>query len=222
MTTNTQRAPAGTQCAGRRAMNAMVAAQQALFDDADGGPPGLRYEPEFIDADEEHALLDAIRVLPFREAEYRGYTAKRRIVSYGAGYDFDANELRAAPPLPAFLHPLRARVARWIDVPPGQITHGLVTEYRPGTQLGWHRDVPDFATVVGISLGTPCRMRFRPYPPRPGQRAFALELAPRSLYVLAGAARWKWQHGIAPTTGLRYSITFRTLGERARRPASHA
>jgi alkylated DNA repair dioxygenase AlkB len=172
--------------------------------------------------DDERALLDAIRELPFREAEYRGYTAKRRIVSYGAGYDFDANELRPAPAMPDFLHPLRSKVAERIGMPPEHVTHALVTEYRPGTQLGWHRDVPDFALVVGISLGTRCRMRFRPYPPRTGQRVFVLELEPRSMYVLAGAARWKWQHGIAPTPGLRYSITFRTLGERARRPVADA
>jgi alkylated DNA repair dioxygenase AlkB len=62
-------------------------------------------------------------------------------------------------------------------------------------------------------------MRFRRYPPRRGERAFVLELAPRSMYVLAGEARWKWQHGIAPTPGLRYSITFRTLAAGARTPA---
>ena len=110
---------------------------------------------------------------------------------------------------------LRAKVARRLSVAAEAFSHALVTEYRPGTALGWHRDVPDFALVVGISLGTPCRMRFRPYPPRRGAAVFALELAPRSLYVLAGEARWQWQHGIAPTPGLRHSITFRTLSARA-------
>jgi hypothetical protein len=58
-------------------------------------------------------------------------------------------------------------------------------------------------------------MRFRPYPPRRGAAVFALDLAPRSLYVLAGEARWQWQHGIAPTPALRHSITFRTMSARA-------
>jgi len=199
-------------------METTTAEQQALFDDVQAGPPGLRYERGFIGADEERQLLEVIRTLPFHEAEYRGYTAKRRIVSYGAGYDFDANELRPAPPVPAFLHPLRAKVAQRVGISAEGVTHALVTEYRPGTQLGWHRDVPDFALVAGVSLGTACRMRFRPYPPRRGDPVFVLELAPRSMYVLADAARWNWQHGIAPTPGLRYSITFRTLSARARRP----
>lgn len=199
-------------------MTSTAAEQRTLFDAASGGPPGLRYEPEFIDADEERRLLQVIATLAFQEAEYRGYTAKRRIVSYGAGYDFDANVWRPAPPVPAFLHPLRAQVAQRLGLEAEALRRALVTEYRPGTQLGWHRDVPDFATVVGISLGSACRMRFRPYPAQRGSRVFALELAPRSLYVLAGAVRWQWQHGIAPTPALRYSITFRTLAPRARRP----
>ena len=54
-------------------------------------------------------------------------------------------------------------------------------------------------------------MRFRRYPHRAGARGgFALDLAPRSIYVLAGDARWQWQHAISPTKTLRYSITFRT------------
>jgi len=43
-----------------------------------------------------------------------------------------------------------------------------VTEYREGTALGWHRDVPDFEVVVGASLAGPARMRLRPYPPGEG------------------------------------------------------
>ena len=36
------------------------------------------------------------------------------------------------------------------------------------------------------------------------------ELAPRSAYTIRGVARWGWQHSIAPTDTLRWSITFRT------------
>lgn len=192
--------------------------QTSLFHGGQGGPPGLQYAIDFISVAEEAELLAEIAALPLREADYRGYTARRRIASYGAGYDFDANVLRAAPPIPPFLHPLRAKVAARLSVDATRLTHALVTEYQPGTPLGWHRDVPDFGVVAGISLGTTCRMRLRPYPPVRGARTFALELAPRSLYVLADAVRWNWQHSIPPTPGLRYSITFRTLAPDARRP----
>jgi alkylated DNA repair dioxygenase AlkB len=118
----------------------------------------------------------------------------------------------AAPVLPGFLRPLQAKVAAWLDVSPAQLGHALVAEYQAGTALGWHRDVPDFELVCGVSLGASCRMRFRPFPPtRDRRRVLSLELAPRSAYILRGAARWKWQHSIPPTKALRYSITFRTL-----------
>ena len=43
-----------------------------------------------------------------------------------------------------------------------------------------------------------------------GLCVLAVTLAPRSAYVLQGIARWGWQHSIAPTPALRYSVTFRT------------
>jgi len=114
--------------------------------------------------------------------------------------------------LPDFLRPLRERVAAWLGVPPGELAQCLVAEYRPGTALGWHRDVPDFERVCGLSLAASCRMRFRPFPPTKNRKSvLSLDLAPRSAYILRGDARWRWQHSIPPTKALRYSITFRTL-----------
>lgn len=37
-----------------------------------------------------------------------------------------------------------------------------------------------------------------------------LTVEPRSIYLLRGPSRWAWQHSVAPTPTLRYSITFRT------------
>jgi alkylated DNA repair dioxygenase AlkB len=42
-----------------------------------------------------------------------------------------------------------------------------------------------------------------------------VSLEPRTAYVLAGAARFAWQHSIPATKALRYSITFRTLKQNA-------
>jgi hypothetical protein len=60
-------------------------------------------------------------------------------------------------------------------------------------------------------LLAPSRMRFQR---RAGgvRYLFELELAPRSAYLLQGAARYAWQHGIPPVKSLRYSITFARLG----------
>ena len=180
--------------------------------DAEAWPNGWAYQPAFIDAAEEAALLDAIASMPLHEARYKAYTAKRRIASFGSSYDFDANRLLPGPPMPAALLPLRARAAGWAGIDADAFASALVAEYRPGTPLGWHRDVPDHEVVVGISLGGVARMRFRRYPPLKPKKAdvLSVELAARSIYALRDDARWGWQHSVAPTSALRHSITFRT------------
>jgi len=186
--------------------------QGELFGSLQRLPVGLVYEPDFISREEEAALLSEISSLPLQEAKYKDYTAKRRIMSYGASYDFSSNELIPAGPIPPFLHPLRERIAQWVDVPASRFAHALIAEYKTGTQLGWHRDVPEFEIIVGVSLGGPCRMRLRRYPPKKGRStaSLSLDLEPRSAYVMRGEARWGWQHSIPPTKTMRYSITFRT------------
>lgn len=175
-------------------------------------PQGLIYRSDFLDRDEERALLELIRELPLREAQYRQYTARRRTVNYGFAYDFQHLEAKPAPAIPEFLAPLRARAADWAGVASQDFVQALVAEYTPGTPLGWHRDVPDFELIVGISLAGAARIRFRPYPWKPERRkeVFALELEPRSAYILRDEARWAWQHSVPPTKELRYSVTFRT------------
>ncbi len=191
--------------------------QGELFASASPWPPGFEYREAFLSPHEERELLDAIAGLPLRESQYREWTAKRRTVNFGGSYDFTHQKLQPAQPVPAFLHPLRARLAAWAGVDAAQFAHGLVTEYQPGTQLGWHRDVPDFELVAGVSLAGVARMRFRPYPPHADvARATAhIDLAPRSAYLIRGAARWDWQHAVSPTKVLRYSITLRTSRPRA-------
>jgi alkylated DNA repair dioxygenase AlkB len=200
--------------------------QLALFGDAvpqrPALPPGWDYRSDFIDVDEEAALLVFIATLPLEEARYKGYTARRRVAHFGTAYDYDDHRLLSRPPIPPALESLRAKAAAWAGEAPAAFTNALVAEYRPGVPLGWHRDVPDYETVVGISLAGTARMRFRRYPPVAPKKAdvVSLELTRRSAYVLRAEARWGWQHSVAPTPALRYSITFRTrsaAGGRGRR-----
>jgi alkylated DNA repair dioxygenase AlkB len=174
-------------------------------------PEGWRYEAEFLDLAQERSLLQTLGELPFQAARYKEWTARRRIVSYGGRYDFNRNVLEPAAAIPAVFEPLRQRAAEWAGVPATQLSHATVAEYPPATPLGWHRDVPEFELVVGVSLGGHARMRFRPYPHEKGGRTvFAIDLEPRSVYLLRGAVRWNWQHAISETKELRYSITFRS------------
>jgi len=193
----------------------MDVAQAQLFEARDAVPRGFAYEPDFITRGEEAALVAEFANLPFSEAHFQQYTARRRVVRYGEGdypasYGKEAEETNPRQPFPDFLLPLRKKVAAWRGCDEASFVHALVSEYRPGTPIGWHSDAPHFELVVGISLAGRARMRFRPYAAKFNRNAaIALELAPRSAYALEGEIRW--QHHIPPTRELRYSITFRTL-----------
>ena len=183
-----------------------------LFGDAaPAAIDGLRYQGGFLSAEEEAQLLHGIAQIDLQPAKYKEYTARRKVRSFGGSFDYDNNVLRPAPPLPAMLEPLRARVAQWLGVPDAALVHALLAEYAPGTPLGWHRDVPDFEAIAGVSLGGPAVLRFRPYAEdRRAAKALRLEVAPRSVYAIERAARWDWQHSVLPTQSMRWSITFRT------------
>ena len=132
---------------------AVAAQQNDLFDLEQQHPNGLLYRPDFISAEEEIGLLATIEALPLKQAQYGQYTARRRVTGFGSRYDYITNDLVPAPPT--------CRIAHWLDIPQSRFVHALVTEYRAGTPIGWHRDAPHFETVVGISLAGSCRMRFR-------------------------------------------------------------
>ena len=190
--------------------------QNVLFAIPEALPHGLVYQSDFLTREEEAELLAVFARLPFVEAQFQQYVARRRVVRYGeagyaACYGDEVDRLNPRP-FPDFLVPLRSKVARWRGLPKSDFAHALVTEYQPGTPIGWHSDAPHFEVVVGISLGGRARMRFRPYAAKTDRKAaITLELAARSAYVMQGDIRWRWQHHIPPTKELRYSITLRTL-----------
>ena len=175
-------------------------------------PQGLHYREDFITEADERVLLEAIAVIAFSDFEMRGVVARRRVAFFGHSYD------RAeAGPLPAFLLPLRAKVAQWARVDPEGFAMALINEYRPGTPIGWHRDAPQYDIVAGISLLSAWRMKFRPYrspsaPTSPRRSAtHEIVLNRRSAYLMMGESRQAYEHHIPPVAQLRYSVTFRTL-----------
>jgi alkylated DNA repair dioxygenase AlkB len=174
-------------------------------------PDGLVFRADFLAQDEERALLDEIARLEFEEIRIRGVAARRTARHFGVDYDYESRRpVEAAEPVPPWLEPLRQRCGELAEVAADALAEALVQRYPPGATIGWHRDAPAFGIVVGVSLASSCRFRFRRGPAR-GRETWELELPPRSAYVLDGEARRSWQHSVPPTPALRYSITFRTL-----------
>src|SRR3954468_7853873 len=180
-------------------------------------PEGFRYSEEFITVAEHDDLLSRFATLEFRVFNFQGYVAKRRIIEYGFEYDFSSRKAASAPAIPEFLSPLKQRAADWAGIISDKIIEAVITEYSPGAPIGWHRDVPQFEDIVGLSLGSSCRMRFKPYKGE-GKMA-SLILEPRSAYLMRGASRWEFQHSIPAVERLRYSVTFRTLSTLGRKGA---
>jgi alkylated DNA repair dioxygenase AlkB len=173
-------------------------------------PEGFRYQPDILPPDAEQELVSVIRELPLKEFEFHGYVGKRRVLSFGWKYDFGARRLRETEPIPPFLVELRKRAADFAGLKADDLQHALVTEYGPGAAIGWHRDKGVFQEVIGISLLSPCTFRLR-RKDGDGWQRYSQEVAPRSAYILRGAARTEWEHSIPPVEALRYSVTFRSL-----------
>jgi DNA oxidative demethylase len=172
-------------------------------------PSGFRYFEGFLPPEEEAAVRAELARLALGEVRMHGVVARRRVAHFGVAYAYGSRAVAPGAPLPAFLLPLRARAARLAAVADDDLAEALVTRYPAGSGIGWHRDAPAFGTVVGISLGAPARFRLRKG--GAGGETRDLVVAPGSAYVIAGAARWAWQHMMPPVSAERWSVTFRTL-----------
>ena len=173
-------------------------------------PEGFLYRKDLVTPEAEEELVRNIEKLPLKEFEFHGYFGKRRTISFGWHYDFAGASLNETETIPDFLLPLREKAAQFSGLKSADFPHVLVTEYSPGTPIGWHRDKHVFEDVVGISLLSRCSFRFRRKTDSAWERHSVL-LEPRSIYLLRGPARTEWEHSIPPVDELRYSITFRSL-----------
>jgi alkylated DNA repair dioxygenase AlkB len=182
-------------------------------------PEGLQYAAEFISPAVERELIGHISALPLQPFQFGAYEGKRRVASFGFRYDYSLKRLQQAEPMPSWLGPLIGTVEAF-GGPSTKIQQVLCTEYDTGVGIGWHRDKPHFDRIFGLSLGSPCKFRFRR--PAGGLSAgdkwqrYTLDAEPRSLYGMSGESRMIWEHSIPGVEAPRYSITFRTMADRKR------
>ncbi len=123
-------------------------------------PEGFRYQPDLISPAEEAELVGALASFDFEPFDFHGHLAHRHVVGFGFRYDYASRSVRAAPPIPTFLEPLRQKVGAFAGLEPEAFQQVLINQYRPGAGIGWHRDKPQYDEVVGVSLLAPCVLRF--------------------------------------------------------------
>lgn len=177
-------------------------------------PDGLRSWLDVITRQAEIeaiARIDETDLSPFR---FQGWLGKRLTKSFGWTYDFDTGRFERGDPMPDWLSALRDDVARHAQIDADSLVQALIIRYDPGAGIGWHKDMPVFEDIFGLSLGNPATLRFRRRR-EGGFDRFAHDVPPRSLYRLSGEVRNAWEHSIAEMTVPRWSVTFRTLRERS-------
>jgi alkylated DNA repair dioxygenase AlkB len=188
----------------------------SLFELSTNVPEGFFYKRNFVSATEEQELIKQIQKLSLVSFKYYQFTGKRRTASFGWQYEFGRDEITRASDMPEFLMQLRERAGKLFEIDADSLVQASIVEYPVGAPIGWHRDIPQFGIIIGVSLGAACRMRLREYRrrgPKASRRAdgVSIELQPRSIYLMSGPFRQLWQHSIPPVKELRYSIVMRTL-----------
>jgi alkylated DNA repair dioxygenase AlkB len=185
----------------------------SLFPELTPFPPGFKYQPGFLSHEEEARLLATISSLPLKTFLFHGYEAKRKVASFGYSYHFTSRTITKGQPIPEEFHFLIRKVEAQFELEQGSFKQLLTSEYPPDSVINWHRDAPPFGIIAGISLGSDCVFRLRPYDKAKQNRKSILSfpVERRSLYLMSGEARSEWEHSISPVKAPRYSITLRTL-----------
>ena len=175
------------------------------------GISGLIYLQDYISPQHHEWLINQI------DSQTWDTSMKRRVQHYGYRYDYKARQITSdmyLGELPAWLN----RIARQlhqdglIEVVPDQV---IINEYEPGQGISAHIDCqPCFGhRIFSLSLGSVAMMVFTQE-----QEKVELSLAPRSLLMMYGEARYNWKHAILARKqdngvkrGRRVSLTFRKV-----------
>ena len=174
--------------------------------------PGLAYHENALTETQEQALLSYMdgegQWAPVTDSE-----KSRRVQHYGYRYDYKrrtASEPTVA--IPVEWTDLGHDEAKWNQV--------IVNEYLPGQGISAHVDVLAYGEVIQCyTLGSGAMMRFTHT--GTGEKR-DLYVAPRSLYIMSGEARYQWKHEMIGrkadmvedkriVRGRRVSVTLRFL-----------
>lgn len=180
-------------------------------------PEGAIYREDFISLTQESDLVAAL------DGGLWSTELRRRVQHFGYRYDYRARgmvESSFLGLLPEWLSDCRSGLVEhaFFSKAPDQV---IANEYQPGQGISAHIDcVPCFGGVIAsLSLLSACEMVFRH---RMSGARLSVLLAPRSLVVLTGPARYEWTHEIPARLSdvvagerrlrqRRISLTFRSV-----------
>jgi len=174
-------------------------------------PDGLRYVADFLSPEEQAAVLQELRALTYEHDVFRGQRLKRGYAQFGYSYVSTGRKLELAATMPGFLRTVIEKIRAFCPAE-AEFNQCIVTCYLANSGIGWHTDAPRFGeAVVGISLGGEARFQFRPCGSE--ECSYEVKATPGSMYLMKGAARWEYQHQVAPVKAERFSLTFRHVAE---------
>lgn len=153
---------------------------------------GLRYVEDYISEYQHDWLLAKIDEHQWLD------DLKRRVQHYGFKYNYKARKVDMdmhIGELPKWLKRL-SQMLHTDKCMPEVADQVIINEYKPGQGISSHIDCePCFKdTIVSLSLGSGCIMDFTNKFDK--TQKIPVWLAPKSLVVLSGKARYEWLHGI--------------------------
>jgi alkylated DNA repair dioxygenase AlkB len=181
----------------------------------------LRYWPEAFTAEEAERLFAALRTgLAWASEEVVIFGERRRVPRLVAWYGepdaiYTYSGVRHEPC--AFTPDLIAVRERIEQLSGARFNSVLANLYRDGRDgMGWHaddeRELGTNPVIASVSLGATRRFCMRHRKRR--ALAHAIDLAPGSLLVMAGATQHHWLHALPKTqraVGERINLTFRRV-----------
>lgn len=185
------------------------------------GVPGLYYVPNFVTAKEAKQIIKTLLSHP----DWKGVTAStksRRVIQYGYTYSYQRGPLTSTQTIPDEYDFIQVRmldlIKQHIDNDFTGFDQLIINEYLPGQGISGHIDhIKHFGPIIAcLTLGSGIEMEFT----HPKKESKSLYVAPNSLYIMSGKARYEWKHSITQrksdyvngqtiVRGTRYSLTFR-------------
>jgi alkylated DNA repair dioxygenase AlkB len=173
---------------------------------------GLSYRTNAISEEEEKQLLclfdEKGQWVPITDSPN-----SRRVQHYGFRYDYRSGRITdTATEIPSELFDFFPEAKQL------GMNQVIVNEYEPGQGISAHKDSTAYGgTILCYTIGSGATMRFT-Y----NEGKMDLYVAPRSLYIMEGEARYDWKHemiarksdviqGKRVARGRRLSVTFRIV-----------